>query len=137
MTTSNSQSSRYQGSIMHIEDPGFVRALVLLSKIMAAQLLHEAGHAAGVQAPGRQSLWGFTSLVQFWDREPSSPVERTVATAPIALIAGRHLTNYWQLSLALIGRQYERQFDDAFVIALGATSRRREPRGSCRDHLSP
>jgi hypothetical protein len=49
------QSSKAQGGIMRIEHPGFSRLvlLIFLLNILAAQLLHEAGHWAILRAFGR------------------------------------------------------------------------------------
>jgi hypothetical protein len=59
---------------MRVHNPKFSRLLllILLLNILAAQLLHEAGHWAVLQAFGRRPLWGFTSMVQLWDKMPSS-----------------------------------------------------------------
>lgn len=59
---------------MRIDNIRFSRLLlfILLLNILAAQLLHEAGHWAVLQVYGRRPLWGFTSLVQLSESEPSS-----------------------------------------------------------------
>ena len=58
---------------MRIEHPGFARLLVLvvLLNLLAAQLLHEAGHWAVAQAFGHRPVWGFTSVVQTAEQPPS------------------------------------------------------------------
>lgn len=66
---------------MRIEHPGFGRLLllVLLVNLLAAQILHESGHWAVMQAFGRRPLWGITSLVQM-SEEPAAPEEWTAIT---------------------------------------------------------
>lgn len=78
---------------MRIQYPGFPRLLIVifLLNILAAQLLHEAGHWAVLQAYGRQPLWSFTSLVQLWDRAPSNPVEWVETTASDGVTGWLHL----------------------------------------------
>lgn len=68
---------------MRINYPQFPRLLLLILflNLLMAQLLHEAGHWAVLQAFGRQPVWGFTSLVQIWDRTPTSPVEWVQTTS--------------------------------------------------------
>jgi hypothetical protein len=67
---------------MRIEQhPGFGRLLLLvvLLNLLAAQILHESGHWAVMQAFGRRPLWGFTSLVQM-SEEPTAPEAWTAIT---------------------------------------------------------
>ena len=49
--------------------------LVVLLSFLGAQMLHEAGHWTVLQLTGREPVWGFTSLVQLWDREPADPAQ--------------------------------------------------------------
>jgi len=66
--------------IKHLGIPQLL-ILILLLNVLAAQLLHEAGHWAVLQLYGRQPVWGFTSLVQLWDRTPSAPAEWVKTTS--------------------------------------------------------
>lgn len=69
---------------MRIPYPGFIRlvAMALMMNLLGGQILHESGHWAVMQAFGRQPLWGFTSLVQLWEREPADPTQWVAITAP-------------------------------------------------------
>lgn len=55
--------------------------IIFLLNLLAAQLLHETGHWAVLQAYGRRPLWGFTSMVQIWDRAPTSPSDWVETTS--------------------------------------------------------
>ncbi|MEX2160898.1 MAG: hypothetical protein WD751_03195 [Anaerolineales bacterium] len=46
------------------------------------QFLHEAAHWAVYQAYGRQPVWGFTALVQMWDKQPLHPEQWAAFTSP-------------------------------------------------------
>ena len=53
-----------------------------LLNIVAGQILHEAGHWLVLTLTGRRPLWGLTSLIQLWDREPLSPDQWSAFTSP-------------------------------------------------------
>lgn len=78
---------------MRIQTPAFGRLvfMVFLFNILAAQILHEAGHWTVMQVFGRQPLWGITSLVQLSERAPSSPAEWVEITNTDSSISWLHL----------------------------------------------
>lgn len=78
---------------MRINYPGFPRLLlfIFLLNILAAQLLHEAGHWLVLQAFGRQPLWGFTSLVQLWDKVPAVTADWVETTSIDGRVGWLHL----------------------------------------------
>jgi len=78
---------------MRIKYPGFPRLLlfIFLLNILAAQLLHEAGHWIVLQLFGRQPVWGFTSLVQLWDRIPTFTADWVETTSIDGRVGWLHM----------------------------------------------
>lgn len=56
--------------------------LVILLNFLGAQMLHEGGHWAVLQVGGRDPVWGFTGMVQLWDRKPATPDQWVEITDP-------------------------------------------------------
>ncbi|HSG91464.1 MAG TPA: hypothetical protein VLA56_19765 [Pseudomonadales bacterium] len=57
-------------------------AAFALANLVAAQILHEAGHWLVLTATGRQPVWGITALVQLWERTPVDPSAWTRFDSP-------------------------------------------------------
>lgn len=55
-------------------------AAAALATLVAAQILHEAGHWLVLTVTGRSPVWGLTALVQLADRAPSDPSGWVAAT---------------------------------------------------------
>lgn len=69
---------------MNIHAPRFRTLFLafLFLNLVGAQILHESGHWAALQLYGRKPLWGISSIVQIWDREPRAPEEWSQFTDP-------------------------------------------------------
>ncbi|MGE5550358.1 MAG: hypothetical protein ACM3ZC_07485 [Bacteroidota bacterium] len=55
---------------------------VFFLNFLGAQMLHEGGHWAVLRIGGRDPVFGFTGLVQKWDKEPVTPDQWVMFTDP-------------------------------------------------------
>lgn len=55
---------------------------ILFTNLLAAQILHEAGHWAVLTLTGRDPVWSLTGLVQLWDRQPLTPSQWVEMVSP-------------------------------------------------------
>src|SRR5574342_228132 len=68
---------------MNFRNITFWRLLSLAALLNClAQAVHEIGHWSVYQVYGRGPVWGFTSLVQVWDKPPLHPAEWVETTSP-------------------------------------------------------
>lgn len=61
---------------------GRLAVAAALLNVIAAQILHEAGHWLVLSSTGRRPVWGITALVQLSDRVPIDPTEWVSAEGP-------------------------------------------------------
>ena len=62
----------------NLQKIGFWSLLILAMLVnILGQAIHETGHRLVFQVMGREPVWGFTKIVQIWEKPPSNPEEWT------------------------------------------------------------